>query len=96
MATLRIFPGGKVKAIYEDGLDTAGLGLPPPVRASHVEPISSGPYAGWWMVDMSPLGLQENRPDFMVCLWPPFPPSCRGKALAAEKAFLEAAWLNQP
>jgi hypothetical protein len=60
-----------------------------PRRASTVEPIQSGPQAGKWVVDMSPLG-----PEFEYCLARPF--DTRREALAAEVAHLEEVWICEP
>jgi hypothetical protein len=86
---MRISKGGAIRAIHTDSYDFAGLhGCQPAVRASAVESIQSGPFAGWWHVDMSPLG-----PEYQYCLWPPHPPIARAAALAAERDHLEQAWL---
>jgi len=63
------------------------LGFQPPRRASHVEPISSGPSAWNWYVDLSPLGE-----EWQFCLWPPKP--SREAAMKAEVVYLEANWMK--
>lgn len=85
---MRFMPGGAVRAIHDDDYDFAGAGFKPPTRASHVEPIQSGPCAGWWYADMSPLGEA-----FQFCLWPP----CRRRdeALQAEHDFIVENWIRK-
>jgi hypothetical protein len=86
---MRIGKGGSIRAVHADGYDFQRVhGCGPARRASHVEPIQSGPYAGWWHVDMSPLG-----PEFNYCLWPPHPPTERAAALAAEVEHLLQNWI---
>jgi hypothetical protein len=58
-----------------------------PRRASRVEPIPSGPLAGKWSVDMSPLGE-----EFAYSLWPPY--DTRREALTAEAEHLEEVWIR--
>lgn len=80
--------GGSVRAVHDDDypfMDTHGC--TPPRRASHVEPIQSGPNAGWWYVDMSPLGE-----TFGYCLWPPL--QTRKEALAVEVDHVQRRWVN--
>jgi hypothetical protein len=81
---MRFGKGGRIRAIYNDSLKLPGA---VPRRASHVEPIQSGPNAGKWFVDLSLLG-----PDFQYCLWPPF--ENRGDALAAEVDHIEKVWIR--
>ena len=85
---MRISPGGEIRAIYDDTYPFTEIhGGEPPVRASHVEPIQTGPNAGKWFVDMSPLGE-----EYQYCLWPPF--EKRAEALAAEHDHIVKHWLT--
>jgi hypothetical protein len=85
---MRIWPGGRVEAIYTDDYDWSRHGDVTVQRASHVEPIASGPYRGWWHADMSPLGQ-----SYAYCLWPPR--RLREEALADETEHIEARWLTR-
>ena len=78
---LVIGPGGRVRAIYSEGLDLAALGRPEIRRASHVEPDRDGR----WHADLRPV------------LGPVLGPFARrSEALAAEVAWLERHWLLPP
>lgn len=81
---IRFGKGGRVRAIHHDDYVLPGGRTR---RASHVEPIPSGPNAGLWYVDMSPLG-----PQYQYCLWPPF--ETRREALDAETSHLEEVWIH--
>ena len=87
---MRIGKGGSIRAIYADGYDFSAHGCQPPTRASDVKPIPSGPLAGWWYVDMSPLGEA-----YQFCLWPPHPPTRRSAALAEEHQWLVDNWIKE-
>lgn len=79
---------GTVRAVYDERLDVRRPGDPPPRRASNVEPIPSGPLAGWWHADMSPLGEA-----FGYCLWPPR--ETRSEALGDEREHIERYWIGK-
>jgi hypothetical protein len=81
-----IQPTGEVRAIYDDAVPELGLLDAVPRRASHIEPIQSGPNAGKWFADMSPLGE-----DFQYCLWPPFVNQTAAKA--GERKHIIDNWL---
>lgn len=85
--TLRVLPGGTLKAIWpaDETFDLRGLGGIAR-RASHVEMIDSGPHRGRWHVDFSPLGL-----GYEYCLVQTF--DRRADALAAEHQHLLENWL---
>jgi hypothetical protein len=83
----RIGEHGSVKAIVGNSMRPGVAGTPPPRRASHIEPIESGPYAGYWMADMSPMG-----PGWLYCLWPPLP--TRAEALTSEHDHLVQRWIR--
>jgi len=88
---MRISPDGTLRAIHTDNYDFMGLhGCGPAQRASQIEPIQSGPNAGWWYADMSPLGE-----EYQFCLWPPFPPTQRAAALQAEYDWLVKNWIEK-
>ena len=81
-----------MKAIVGDGTPPTklmDLGCPPPTRASKIEPIQTGPFAGYYSVDMSPLG-----PAFQYCLWPP--QNCRKAALDQEHEHVVEHWVKAP
>jgi hypothetical protein len=82
--SLRFFKGGGVRAVHNDDYQVPTGAVPR--RASHVEPIQSGPHAGMWFVDMSPLGE-----EYEYSLWPPYPK--RREALEAEVKHLEEFWV---
>ena len=71
---LVVRPDGAVEFLYDDVLDLAGLGRLAIVRASHVEPNSSGQ----WTADLAP----ANGP-----VLGPF--RTRTEALHAERIWLE-------
>ena len=80
----------ELRAIYDDDYRFSSHtteGRPVPVRASHVEVVPTGPYAGFHYVDMSPLGDR-----FQYCLWPPF--DTRREALQAERHLVEKHWVE--
>lgn len=80
--------GGTVRAVHDDDYPFMEVhGCAPPRRASHVEPIQTGPFSGWWYIDMSPLG-----DDFTYCLYPPL--KTRREALAAEVTHVRERWVN--
>ena len=76
---LLIQPDGLVRCVYAETLDLASLGQLMIQRGSHVEPDANG----HWLADLSPV----NGP-----VLGPF--SLRSDALAAERAWLEANWLQ--
>ena len=78
---LIIHTGGMVRCLYDETIDLAKLGLVSIQRASHVEPTPDGQ----WLADLSPL---------MGPVLGPFPQ--RSAALAAEAAWLQSHWLEQP
>lgn len=86
VVTINFKPGRGARAVYDDDFPFAQAGFAPPTRASHVEPIQSGPNAGRWYADMSPLGR-----GFEFCLWPPC--ERRDAALEAERRFICERWL---
>ena len=72
---LVVDPRGTVRAVYGETIDLAVLGRPAITRASHVEPDAHGR----WTADLSPVAGPRLGPF-----------RCRGDALAAEVAWLEA------
>lgn len=88
---MRISDGGEIRAIVGSGLKPGTLEVvgccSAAKRASHVEPIQSGPYKNYWMVDMSPMGE-----GWQYCLWPPLP--TRAEALKVEHQHLEQKWIR--
>lgn len=72
---LYIQTGGSLTSIYDETLDTRGLGPQEIRRASHVEPNAEGN----WTADLRPMGGPTLGP---------YPRRCQ--ALAAELAWLEA------
>jgi hypothetical protein len=69
-----------VRCVYEEAIDLHQLGPPRIQRASHVEPSLDGR----WLADLSPVKGPILGPfDF------------RTQALAAERQWLDAHWLNQ-
>jgi hypothetical protein len=76
---LTVDPGGAVRCLYDEAIDLSALGSLTIARASHVEPDADG---RWW-ADLLPV----NGPTLG-----PF--NARSLALAAERAWLEAHWLN--
>lgn len=75
---LVVCSGGRVRCVYAEAIDLAGLGPVCIRRASSVEPDD----AGAWSVDLSPVGGPVLGP---------FPQ--RSAALAAEAAWLADHWL---
>ena len=78
---LIIHTGGMVRCLYAETIDLAKLGPVSIARASHVEPTPDGQ----WLADLSPV----TGP-----VLGPFPQ--RSAALAAEAAWLQHHWLEQP
>jgi len=78
---LIIAPGGGVRCIYGEAIDLHVLGRLSIRRASHVEPTEDGR----WLADLSPVAGPTLGPFDL-----------RTDALAAEIAWLEQHWLNQP
>jgi hypothetical protein len=78
---LRIDPQGRVLAVYGEAIDLAALGPLSIRRASHVEPDP----AGRWWADLGPVGGPRLGPF-----------ARRSQALAAERAWLEERWLEDP
>lgn len=77
---LLVTPCGAVRAVYDEAIDLAALGRPQIARASHVEPDASVR----WYADLAPVGGPVLGPFAL-----------RGAALAAERAWLEAHWLDR-
>lgn len=75
---LLIQPNGIVRAIYDETIELASLGIVDIQRASHVEPTTDGR----WMADLSPVGGP---------LLGPF--ALRSEALDAEQQWLLCHWL---
>lgn len=78
---LIIDPHGGVRCIYSEVIPLNSLGTPTIVRASHVEPDSSG---RWW-ADITPVGGPQLGPF-----------DRRSEAIDAELAWLEEHWLDSP
>ena len=78
---LIITPGGAVRCVYSEEIDLQTLGSPAISRASRVEPDQHGR----WLADLSPIAGPILGPFDL-----------RSEALAAEQAWLEVNWLNQP
>jgi hypothetical protein len=78
---LIIHTGGMIRGLYDETIDLSVLGLLSIERASHVEPTPDGR----WLADLSPV---------MGPVLGPFPQ--RSAALAAETAWLQRHWLEQP
>jgi hypothetical protein len=76
---LIIEPGGTIRCVYGEEINLSELGRPAISRASHVEPDRHGR----WLADLSPVAGPVLGPFV-----------CRGAALAAEQAWLEANWLG--
>ncbi len=76
-------PGGTARTLYDESVDLAELGDLQIRRGSHVEPIESGPHAGKWFVDFSPVG-------HFFCIGP-F--TKRSTALQAEHRWLLENWV---
>jgi hypothetical protein len=70
---------GTIRAVYDEALDLAALGLVAIERASHVEPTAMG----GWTADMGPMGGPVLGPF-----------DRRSRALAAELAWLDEHWLG--
>ena len=87
--TIRFRADGSARTIYSDQHADflRGIGFMPPTRASHIEPIESGPDAWQWYVDLTPLGE-----DYAFCLWPPSP--SREAALQAERDYIQKNWVE--
>jgi len=77
---LMIKPSGTVRCLYGEELDLHQLGSLAIARGSHVEPNSQGQ----WTANLAPV----NGPRLG-----PF--ASRSEALAAEREWLEANWLNE-
>ena len=78
---IRINPDGSREAIYSD--HTSHIVGGEIRRASNVEPITTGPFAGQWFIDFSPLGE-----PYRFCMLKTFPK--RQEALAEEVRQLTA------
>jgi len=86
---IRIHPGGRVVAIYDENVDMSVFAGEATIRrASHVEPIQHGDKVGRWYVDFSPLG-----DGYLFCLSDTF--GKRSEALKAERAFLEKHYIGE-
>jgi hypothetical protein len=86
---------GVLRAIVEDTDEAPivqeAIGAPV-VRASSIEPITEGEYAGWWKVDFHHLAKATGDPKFAFCLPQPF--ISRKEAIAAEVAWLKTNFLG--
>ena len=78
---LVISPEGSIRCVYSETLDLSSFGLVSILRASHVEPDREG----IWQADLSPVGGPILKPF-----------ATRSLALAAEQAWLEHHWIDQP
>ena len=72
---LIIEPKGRVRCLYDEGIDLTKLGPLSIRRASHVEPDVSGR----WFADLNPMTGPVLGPFL-----------CRSEALAAERAWIQA------
>jgi len=79
---LVIQPDGAIRCIYGEQIDFSALGGVQIARASHVEPDRDD--TGAWLADLAPVGGPVLGPF-----------AARSRALAAERAWLEAHWLEQ-
>lgn len=86
--TISYGPNGRraLPSDYSTAADLKAIGFPPPTRHSHVEMITSGPYAWQWYVDFSPAGEK-----YQFCLWPPS--ATRDQALFDEQEHIKKTWL---
>lgn len=86
---ITIRPGEGIRAIHDDRLQRflPNSGKTEIRRASHVEPVPSGPYANHWYVDMSPLGEAH-----VFCFWPP--KTSRAEALQQEHDYIIKHWVT--
>ncbi len=71
---------GTVRAVYDETIDLCALGQLSIARGSHVEPDPSGE----WSADLSPVSGPHLGPFHL-----------RSEALAAERAWLDAHWVEQ-
>lgn len=62
-----------------------------PQRGSHVIAITSGPNAGKFHVDLTPLAAITNKPEHNVCLAQTF--DAHEEAVSAEHLWLLAHWV---
>ena len=76
---LIIDPDGSIRCIYGEEIELSGLGRLAVKRGSHVEPDIDGQ----WCADLAPVAGPVLGP---------FP--TRSQALAAERDWLEANWLD--
>lgn len=95
---LRFYPGGRVKAIHDDGFpfeDAFGPDFAKARRrASVINTVESGPYAGYFYADMGHLAALHDDPTLDVCLWPPQKTEAACKA--QEVAFIGAEYIHRP
>ena len=76
---LLVSPNGTLRCLYDETLDLHELGQLAISRGSHVEPDEQGQ----WHADLSPVDGPTLGPF-----------AHRSEALAAERDWLEANWLN--
>lgn len=84
MAIIKFGKGGSVRKLFETS-DRETFGAKPR-RASRVEIVETGPQAGLFYVDFSPLG-----PAYQFCLTRTF--ADYGEAVQAEQAWLLENWI---
>jgi len=89
----RYLPNGQRRAIWDDRFACAerqaGVRIQ---RASRVEVIDSGPYAGYFYADLSLVAQAAGQPKWAVCLYPPQP--TYQEAVASEVRWLKANFLE--
>lgn len=86
---------GEIRGIVENHTDTPGLCQDLeayPQRASDVLAVTSGPKAGWWYVDFSPLVELTGDVEFGCCLVECF--RTRQAAIEAEVQWLKRNFLG--
>ena len=78
---LVVLARGGVRCVYEEVIDLSSFGPLSIQRASHVEPDA----LAQWKADLKPVGGPTLGPF-----------TCRSEAIAAERAWLDANWLDRP
>ena len=76
---LVVEPDGRVRAVYDEPIDLATIGVLSIRRASHVEPDAEGR----WHADLAPVSSPVLGPFAL-----------RSEALEAERAWLSQHWLD--